>query len=169
MSENHNDLSQMADKAERTIGALVGAFMRTADAAARQLEMATELAEKRSQMHFEYESARLRAELVFRQMELICAQREALERKLAGAPRPLQLAMARQIEILQAQEMGILVGEGLAAETAEEVLTVSADKMLPAPAPKVQASEGEVVVETHKRRRPKKEADALRNGHCTQD
>lgn len=107
-----SSMDAMSERAERLIGAISGALMSTAETAAMKIELAAQVAQ-------------IRQEMAARQsvLGIIADQKLALLEQVEESTGALKLAYQRQVEVLCAQEVGILKGMGIETEVAEQAVS----------------------------------------------
>jgi hypothetical protein len=112
MSDNNNVL-ELSDRAERLIDAIAGGFMKTAQAAAERIGLASEVAIIRQRM------AAYAAVL-----EMVGNQKESIINKIESLAEnsPLRKLYLFQLEQLTAQEVEILQNAGLNNEIASNAI-----------------------------------------------
>jgi len=112
MSDNNNVL-ELSDRAERLIDAIAGGFMKTAQAAAERIGLASEVAIIRQRM------AAYAAVL-----EMVGNQKESIINKIESLAEnsPLRKLYIFQLEQLTAQEVEILQNAGLNNEIASNAI-----------------------------------------------
>lgn len=114
-----NDVREMTGRAQRLIDAMAGAMMSAAEAAAEKVELAAQVARVEIQM-----------QAVGSVLEVIGAQKDQLLTKALEAKGALRAAYLRQVDVLTAQEVGILQKIGVAPALAEEAVKAADEPKL---------------------------------------
>lgn len=106
-----NEMEALAGRAERMIGALSDAIMRTAEVAAERIELASQVAQVRQRVAA-YSAV----------LEAIGAQKSALANQIEAASGPMKALLSKQVEILGQQELAILERIGVPAPAAQAAI-----------------------------------------------
>jgi len=132
-----SDINDLASRSERLFDAVANVLLGSVEAGVERLEQAGELARLQGRM------------AVFAAtLDAIDAQRAPLLAKLEKATGGMKLLVAKQVDMLNAQEVSVLERAGIGADTARQALAV-AEKPTSKP-----ARPGKVVVREHERTRP---------------
>lgn len=115
-----NDMQALAGRAEQLIAAITDAILSSAEAAAERIELASSVARVQTRM------AAFGAVL-----EAIVAQKAALTGRLAGAAGAAKALLARQLDILAAQELSVLARVGVPEPTARAAVAAADAAPLP--------------------------------------
>lgn len=120
MNDNTNStMEKMTERAEKFINAIGSAFMTAGETAADQIQLSAQVVAIRQRMQAH--------QFV---LEAVAAQKAQVLERMAQAKGALRLAYARQIEVLEAQELGILKSLGIEEDTAKEAIdSVEDDKL----------------------------------------
>lgn len=112
MSDNNNVL-ELSDRAERLIDAIASGFMKTAQAAAERIQLASEVAIIKQKMTA-YAAV----------LEMVELQKDSISKKIDSLPdnSPLRNLYCFQLEQLTLQELGILENAGVPVSAAETAI-----------------------------------------------
>lgn len=111
MSENHDDMKALTGQASRLISAISEAIMSSAEVAAERIKLASQVAQIEQ---------RMAAYSVV--LDTIQVQKDKLLEQAETAKGARKTLLLRQVEMLEAQEMGVLESIQVPAEVAQRAV-----------------------------------------------
>lgn len=113
-----NPIAPLTERVSSIVDALANAFLQGAETAAERIQLAAQVAAVQAKMAA-FGSV----------LEAIAAQKEALQGRLGEAAGPMKTLIARQLEVLAAQELAVLASAGIPTDQAAQAIQVADERV----------------------------------------